>query len=197
MFSLQLPKILTSRLMRPLALLAIAALAAPGAAMADSDWTSVGSTGIVDESCYMAVQMDLAEARLVPGLLFPCKVRYQVTDTFGTASPVHITALIAHLRDTSPLAERVEVRLFAYPKATGLAVPPLPTAVLAINSDTTASVAVLGGFRAYTAASPTACPAGTALNFTLNSYWIEVDLIPGPLPSLTPPAVRMLTLDQC
>lgn len=194
MFSLQLPKILTSRLMRPLAMLAIAALVAPGTVMAASNWTSVGSTGSVDESCFnFAVQMNSAEARLTPGVLFPCTLRYQVTDT----NPATLNKVLrAHISDATPgTGDQVVVRLIGYNLATGVPTAPL----LSINSNTTpASVAIpsaqFPSLRSYRSAP--GCPAtGVNLNFSTTSYWIEVDLIPGPVPSLTSPAINMVGLD--
>lgn len=194
MFSFKLPKRLASRVMRPLALLAIAALAAPGAALADSNWTSVGSTGIVDESCYFAVQMENFEARLMPGLLVPCKVRYQLTDTYGTPGGlVPARALFAHIRDTNISPGRVTARLLAYPIAGGA-----PVSVAFIDSDAPGPIPPLlaNGFREYR--NPTTCVGAFTLNFTANSYWIEVDLIPALLPAAPGPlAIGMLQIRNC
>lgn len=195
MFSLQLPKIFTSRLMRPLAMLAIAALAAPCTVMAASNWTSVGSTGVIDEACFnFAVLKNSAEARLTPGVMFPCTLRYQVIDT----NPATLTnkVLRAHISDATPATgDQVVVRLIGYNLATGVPTAPL----LSINSNTTpGSVAIpsaqFPSLRSYR--SSAGCPAtGVTLNFSTTSYWIEVDLIPGPIPSLTSPAINMVGLD--
>ena len=196
MFSLQLPKILTSRLMRPLAMLAIAALVAPGTVMAASNWTSVGSTGVVDELCsHFAVQMNGPEARLTPGVLFSCTLRYQVTDTNPgtTANKV----LRAHISDATAVGgDHVVVRLMEYDRNTG--VPTAPPMVV-IDSNTTAasapiSSAAFPNLKLYRSATAFTCPGTTpiTLNFSAKSYWIEVDLIPGPIPSLTAPAINMV-----
>lgn len=195
MFSLQLPKFFTSRFLRPLALLAIAAFAAPGTALANSPWSTVGSTGIVDESCYLAVQMENFEARLVPGLLFPCKVRYQVTDTFGTANGIVTNrALFAHIRDTAATPGKVVVRMFAYNLITGATTPIAGTN---IDSDVTPSSGILAnGFSVYR--SPAAAVGcGVTLNFNLNSYWIEVDLTPALQPAVPGLAIGALSLRTC
>ncbi len=192
MFSLQFRKILASRLMRPLAMLAIAALAAPGSAMAASQWASVGSTGIVDESCYLAVQMDNVEARLVPGLLFPCKIRYQVTDTFGGMLTNNL-ALYAHIRDTNVTPGHVVVNMFSYNRTTGVR-SPAPLATIDSNSLTPPITPVAMGFTEYKSAG---CPIAPALNFTTFSYWIEVDLIPGAVPALPGLAIASVQLRTC
>lgn len=194
MFSIQFPKLLASRVMRPLALLAFAALTAPGTALANSNWTSVGSTGIVDESCYFAVQMENFEARLMPGLLVPCKVRYQVTDTYGTAGGVVPTrALVAHIRDTNTSPGRVTVRLFRYPLS-GAA----PVQVAFIDSDAPGAIPapLANGFREYR--NPTTCVGAFTLDFSANSYWIEVDMIPTIMPATPGPlAIGMLQIRNC
>ena len=195
MFSLQLSKTLASRLVRPLAMLAVAALAAPGSAQAASTWATVGSTGIVDESCYMAIQMDNFEARLLPGLLYPCRVRYQVTDTFAGAGTVSGLALYAHIRDTNAATSpgKVVVRLLTYPFSG--AVPPASTII--IDSDAVAAPAPLAnGFRQYR--FPVAsCATPLSLDFTANTYWIEVDLTPGAVPVLPGLAIGSLQLRPC
>lgn len=196
MFTLQLSKICASRLLRPLALLAIAAVAAPGTALANSPWASVGSTGIVDESCYLAVQMDNSEARVMPGLLVPCKVRYQVTDTFGTATGI-VTgqALFAHIRDTSATPGKVVVRLLAYPN-TGAA--PAGILIASIDSDTTPGGTPIGatGFTRYRNV-PATFGCGATLNFTANTYWIEVDMTGGIPPTMPGLAIGSLQLRNC
>lgn len=195
MFSLQLSKILASRLLRPLALLAVAAFAAPGAALANSPWSTVGSTGIVDESCYMAVQLDNFEARLAPGLLLPCRVRYQVTDTFGTGTGIVTNlALFAHIRDTAATPGNVTVRMLAYNLLTGVTTPITATN---INSDVTPSSGTLAnGFTVYRS-PPATLGCGVTLNFNTNSYWIEVDLTPALLTPLPGLAIGALQLRTC
>lgn len=195
MFSLQLPKFLTSRFLRPLALLAIAAFAAPGTALANSPWSTVGSTGIVDESCYLAVQMENFEARLMPGLLFPCRIRYQVTDTFGTANGIVTNrALFAHIRDTAATPGKVVVRMLAYNLITGVTTP---IAATNIDSDVTPSSGTLAnGFTVYRS-PPAAAGCGVTLNFNLNSYWIEVDLTPALQTPLQGLAIGALSLRTC
>ena len=182
MFSLQLPKVLTSRLARPLALLAIAALAAPGAALANTDWASVGSTGIADESCsYFGVQMEGPEARSTPGAMFPCRLRYQVTDTFDGVGTTGTKNLYAHIRDTSALTSpgNVVVNLYSYRKSNGVRSGPLAT----INSNITAAGPTVGGFTEYKSAG--GCIAAPHLDFATYNYWIEVDLLPAAITPLT------------
>jgi hypothetical protein len=198
MFSLQLPKAFASRVARPLSMLALTtlgALAAPGAALADSPWTSVGSTGVIDEACFFSVQLNNNEARLTPGMLTTCTVRYQVVDTYSAAVPPSAVRLNARILDNGAGA-RVDVRLRALPisyPAGGAA----PTTLTTVSSDTTAPTPPgtpdAAGFRQYRSGC-------VALNFALNSYWIEVDLVR--LPSLPPtlpgtPAVGMLNLPGC
>ena len=191
MFSIQFRKILASRLMRPLALLAIAAAAAPGTALANSPWATVGSTGIVDESCYMAIQMDNSEARLIPGLLFPCRVRYQVTDTYGTpAGTVANQALFANIRDTG--AGNVVVRLLRYPN-NGSAPAGIPVGT-AINSDA-GGTAIAANFKQFR--SPAACVGAFNLDFMNNTYWIEVDMTGGVPPVLPGLAISWLQIRNC
>ena len=194
MFSLQLRKIFTSRLVRPLALLAIAALSAPGTATA-SDWKAVGSTGTVDNTCYFSTQMDGFEAKLLfPGLLFSCKLRYQVTDTFAGAPPTKV-AIHAHIRDLNTVPGKVVVRLFEYPKTGTVTLPLVPIAQ--IDSDTTPSSGNVGtGLTLYKSKSGVVpCTPAPPLDFSNNSYWIEVELTPGVFPAL--PGIAFLQLTQC
>lgn len=182
MSSLQLRKILTSRLVRPLALLAIAALAAPGTALANTSWASVGSTGITDELCfYFAVQMEGPEARSTPGGMFPCKLRYQVTDTFDGAGTTGTKNLYAHIRDTGAVTSpgRVMVNLYSYRKSDGARSLALAT----IDSDITTPGPTVGGFTEYK--SPGGCIAAPHLDFATYNYWIEVDLMPAMITPLT------------
>ena len=197
MFSLQLSKFFASRLLRPLALMAITALTAPGAALAASNWTAVGSTGVLDESCYpFAIQMNGAQARSTPGLVVPCKLRYQITDT----NPVAVNkALLAHIRDTTPAGgETVIVNLIRYEISTGQTFTEET-----INSNAIAGMPIPLSpdpqVRSYRSA-PAGCPGGTGhlFNFLNNSYWIEVDLIPGLVPTLTAsPAVNVVAITNC
>lgn len=190
MFSLQFPPVLKSRRMRPLALLAAAALAAPGAAMAESHWTSVGSTGEVDEACVFTVQLNGGDARIMPGMLTTCTIRYQVVDTYTTPTPGSL-ALNARLIDNG-LGARVDVRLRSYNIATGAV-----ATVTNFNTDAppvAPGAADAAGFRPYRSLG---C---FALNFSTNSYWVEVDLVR--LPSLPPtlpgnPAVALVNLRNC
>lgn len=188
MFSLNLPKLLASRIMRPLALLAIAALAAPGAAMAASNWTSVGSTGIVDEICHFSVLLNNQEARLVPGIVGTCKLRYQVIDTFPV--PPANLRIRARIAATSP-GERVEVRLFSYDLTLGNA----PVQLLFLNSATATTIGGVDllGFRTYVSGCFASAPT-----FATKSYYIEADLIRFPSLSLTlNPALASLTVGPC
>ena len=192
MFSLQLSKVFASHLLRPLALLAVAAAAAPGAALANSPWAGGGSMGIVDESCYLAVQMDNSEVRLAPGLLFPCKLRYQVTDSFGTLSTATL-AMFANIRDTSATAGKVAVRQYEYP-INGTA--PAGNLMATIDSDALVGTPIAAtGFTRYR--FPASCAGAMSLNFTNNSYWIEVDMTPGLLPVLPGLALGSLQLRNC
>ncbi|USX14721.1 hypothetical protein NHH88_02695 [Oxalobacteraceae bacterium OTU3CAMAD1] len=182
MFSFQLPKVLASRYVRPFALLAVAALAAPGAAMADSQWASVGSTGVVDEACQFSVMLNDYEARLMPGLLSICTIRYQVVDTYNTPTPINL-ALGARILDNVAGA-RVDVRLRSYNKLTGAT-----ATVTSFNSDAPPvppGPVDAAGFRPYRSAG---C---IALNFGTSSYWVEVDLVRFSL--VIPPAVAMVNL---
>lgn len=193
MFSLQFSKIFASRLVRPLAMLVIAALAAPGIALADSQWKSVGSTGIVDESCYFAIQRNGFVASMVPGLFFPCTIRYQVTDTFGGAILPNNLSLGAHIRGASATTGQVVVRLREYPKAGPMTSGRI---VEQLDSTTAASALLPNAFTAYR--SPSGAGCGTLnLNFTDNSYWIEVELIPRPFPALPGLTVAMVHLETC
>ncbi|USX27187.1 hypothetical protein NHH73_02495 [Oxalobacteraceae bacterium OTU3CINTB1] len=192
MFSLQLSQLFSSRLMRPLALLAVAALSAPGAALASSPWTGSGSMGAIDESCYLAVQMDNSEARLAPGLLLPCKIRYQVTDSFGSLSTATL-AMFAHIRDNSVTAGKVVVRLYEYPNGGGT---PAGNLMATIDSDMLAGTPIAAtGFTRYR--FPAACAGAMNLNFTANTYWIEVDMTPALLPALPGLAIGSLQLRNC
>ena len=182
MFSLQFLKLLASRVMRPLALLAIAALAAPGAALANTSWASVGSTGITDESCfYFAVQMEGPEARSTPGVIFPCKLRYQVTDTFDGVGTIGSKNLYAHIRDTSAVTSpgNVVVNLYSYRKSDGMRSLALAT----INSNINPPGPTVGGFTEYKSAA--GCIAAPHLDFATYNYWIEVDLMPAVITPLT------------
>lgn len=196
MFSLQFPKLLTSRLMRPLALLAITALAAPGAALAASNWTAVGSTGVLDELCSpFAIQMNGAQARSTPGLVVPCKLRYQITDT----NPLAVNkALLAHIRDTTPSGgETVIVNLIRYEISTGRTYTE-ETINSNLIAGTPIPLAPDPQVRSYRSA-PAGCPgAGHIFNFLNNSYWIEVDLLPAALPTLTGfPAINLVAITNC
>lgn len=188
MSSLQFPKL---RVMRPLALLAAAALSAPGTALAGSIWSSVGSSGAVDELCLMAIQADNSEARLFPGVPFPCTIRYQVNDTFsGLGTPAQL-ALFANIRDAG--AGNVVVTLRRYP-ITGT--NPLGIVVSTINSDAGGTAIGATGFSRFRQPAA-AAGCGFSLDFTANTYWIDVQMTPGALPALSNLAIGGLQVRQC
>lgn len=87
------------------ALLTAAAVAAPGAALANSLWGSIGSTGIVDDGCYPNVRLNLFDARMAPATTqATCILRYQVSATFGLANGQSYSVFLnSHLLDNGPM----------------------------------------------------------------------------------------------
>lgn len=183
----QKPSRLSSRLA---ALLAAAAFAVPGAALANSPWGSVGTTGVVDDACYANVRLNFVDARLAPGASqATCIVRYQISDTFGrTDGQSYSVFLNSHVLDNGAYA-RVEVRLRSYAIASG------STALLTtINSDTASSSPLQSGYRSMNSAN---C---FVLNFNRFHYWVEVTLVRLASPTTsTPgiPAIARLGLEGC
>jgi hypothetical protein len=189
MSSLPFPKL---RFMPPQALLAAAALAAPGTALAGSIWSSVGSSGAVDELCLMAIQADNSEARLFPGVQFPCTIRYQVSDTFAGAGTPAQLALFANIRDAG--AGNVVATLRRYP-INGSS--PLGVVVSTINSDVGGTAIGATGFSRFRQPATAVLGCGFSLDFVNNTYWIEVQMTPGALPALSNLAIGGLQVRQC
>lgn len=178
-------------LSRLAALLAAAAFAAPGAALANSPWGSIGATGIVDDGCYANIRLNFVDARLAPGATqASCVLRYQITDTFGLDNGQSYTVFLnSHLLDNGAYA-RVELRLRSYAIGTG------STALLTtINSDTATSSSPLpNGYRSINSGN---C---FTLNFNRFNYWVEVTLVRLASPTTNvpgTPAIARVGLEGC
>lgn len=171
-------------------LVAAAALAPPGVALASSAWGSVGSTGILDEACYANVRLNFLDARLAPGATqATCTLRYQISDTFGLDSGQSYTVFLnSHLLDNGAYA-RVEVRLRSYAIFTG------STALLTtINSDTATGSTLPNGYRSINSGN---C---FTLNFNRFHYWVEVTLVRLASPTTSGPgmpAIARVGLEGC
>lgn len=75
--------------LRRLAAIAVLALAAPTAALADSNWASVGSTGALDDDCNGRARLSATTLLLAGGnSASNCTIRYQVVDTFGATGVI-------------------------------------------------------------------------------------------------------------
>ena len=174
------------RRFRRVALPAVLAFAASGSALAASGWTSVGSTGTVDETCVTSIQQSSYEARFAPGTTpARCTIRYQVFDTWD-GPPARSVTLGARFIDNGFLA-RVIIRLHALDLASGAA-----REVGRLDSNDFGDV---GGYQIQRTG-----PDCLALDFSRNSYWIEVSLsryTPPTTPLQGVAATGLLFVEDC
>jgi hypothetical protein len=178
----------TFRATRPARLgaaLVLTALAFPGLALASSNWSSVGSTGTPDETCSGRVSFNNNDAGLVSGTnALSCTIRYQVHDTWDGNGNLGVY-LGARFTDNGIYSE-VRARLRSHNTATG----------------TLTTLATLSSNSYAPAASPQTRYLSNcvALNFTANSYFIEVDLVRSASPAgaiAGLPVLEQLRLLRC
>ncbi|UOD32848.1 hypothetical protein INH39_15000 [Massilia violaceinigra] len=171
---------------RRMAALALAAILAPAAALAGSNWSSVGSSGAPDDNCAGAAVFDGNAVRLGGAAATTCTLRYQISDTWGGAGLVERRFLDTLLLDPGVVTQ-VRVRLMALNYGTRAL-----TALLALDSN---SFPLAAGFQNRIGST---C---ADLDFRANSYFIEVDLvrtIPSLLPAAGPsPGFGLVRLPSC
>jgi hypothetical protein len=171
---------------RRIAAIAIMALIAPAIALANSDWSSVASTGTFDEICNNRARLTPNSVSLRGGnSASDCTIRYQVVDTWNGAAMIARRRLSAGFIDNGAYAH-VAVRLVAYEFSTGNF-----TYVARMNSDS------FPGAPTYQLRTGTSC---VDLNFATHSYLVELELIRtvAPTPAMRgTPEIRHVRLAAC
>lgn len=171
---------LAHSLRRAAAIAATVALAATSAQAVDA-WSSVGTTGAIDESSTSLLQLSNGTIQFQGSKIGTATVRYQVQDLFPDAANPSPKWLGLRFRDNG-LDSRIQARLYQLNWGTGVVTALGPV----WDSDTTTASA------SFQSAWRSDCTL--ALDFYNNSYWVDVTLTR--TTTVGTPAVQQVRMDN-